>query len=61
MQGLSHLSLHMHFLDYSVRLCHGTCCSSGEIVGGVSLLVSITCRAAWMASQIHYPQQTPDL
>ena len=55
-QAPSHLSLHVHFLDYGMRLRHGSksSCSSGETVGGVSLLISMTgltaCRAA---SQIH--------
>ena len=47
----------LEFLDYGVRLCHGSkSCSNDETVGRVSLLVSTTglttCRAACMAS--HY-------
>ena len=41
-QAPSHLSLYMHFLDYGMRLCHGSessCCYSD---GGVSLLVLTT-------------------
>ena len=67
-QTPSYLPLQVYLLDYGVRLCDGSkssCYSSGEAVGGVSLLVSTTgsttYRAAWMASQVHYPQQTPGL
>ena len=41
-QAPSDLSLHMHFLDYSVHLCHRSCYSRGETVGRASWLVSTT-------------------
>ena len=54
-QAPSLLSLHVDLLDYGMHLCHGSkssCCSSGETVGRVSLLISMTgsttCRPACM-------------